>query len=156
MLCIYCIGWLSDLTGSYDAAFYVAGALIIVSGLMLGMIPCVRYYQKRHRRHHSDTESSSDDSSDDDVFSADTSAVVNGRKLNGSFLASIARKDNTMPPTVKFSQEDEQISVMSSSLASLGKSSQKTKKSKRSYNSQGSSTSQEDEVLIVSQKETVV
>lgn len=35
-------GWLHDYTGSYDPGFYVSGAMIAFSGLMLFFIPCVQ------------------------------------------------------------------------------------------------------------------
>ncbi|XP_054718074.1 monocarboxylate transporter 12-B-like [Uloborus diversus] len=49
-------GWLHDYTGSYDPGFYVSGAMIAVSGLMLFYIPCVqRYFQKnKHVQEHVD------------------------------------------------------------------------------------------------------
>ena len=38
-------GWLYDILGSYDAGFYVAGTVIVLSGLMLFCIPVVETLQ---------------------------------------------------------------------------------------------------------------
>lgn len=42
-------GWLSDYTGGYDLTFIVAGAIMVLSGIMLFAIPCLRHYEKRNR-----------------------------------------------------------------------------------------------------------
>ncbi|RZF37834.1 hypothetical protein LSTR_LSTR016975, partial [Laodelphax striatellus] len=52
-------GWLYDAMGSYDPGFYVAGATIAFSGIMLYIIPSVqRYLQaKKERKQKSNPES---------------------------------------------------------------------------------------------------
>jgi len=43
------VGWLSDITGSYDVAFYGAGVTIFLSGLMLFLAPCIGRIQRGER-----------------------------------------------------------------------------------------------------------
>ena len=38
---IFIIGWLYDVTQSYDPGFYLAGTMIAISGLMLFVIPYI-------------------------------------------------------------------------------------------------------------------
>lgn len=40
-------GWVRDVTGSYDASFYVAGVFSIFSGIILVMLPAFEHV--RHR-----------------------------------------------------------------------------------------------------------
>ena len=42
-------GWITDATGNYDTAFYIMGAIIALSGLMLFFIPCVRSYVEKRQ-----------------------------------------------------------------------------------------------------------
>ena len=42
-------GWITDATGSYDTAFYIMGAIITLSGIMLFFIPCVRSYVEKRQ-----------------------------------------------------------------------------------------------------------
>ena len=51
----YHIGWISDETGNYDLAFYVAGAGILISGLMLVIMPFLYRCDTivRNQRNHS-------------------------------------------------------------------------------------------------------
>ena len=39
-------GWLSDVTGDYDMTFCVAGAVILLSGIMLFLVPYVRKFDR--------------------------------------------------------------------------------------------------------------
>ncbi len=49
---IFCLpGWLSDETGTYDLTFFVAGVIMLVSGLMLFAIPCMRRCDRNSRDH---------------------------------------------------------------------------------------------------------
>jgi len=45
-----CVGWLSDVTGSYDAAFCAAGVIIFLSGLMLFIAPCIGRVHRGEQR----------------------------------------------------------------------------------------------------------
>lgn len=38
----YNAGWIADNSGSYDPVFYMAGLFIVVSGLILLSVPCLR------------------------------------------------------------------------------------------------------------------
>lgn len=42
----YIIGWVADEVGSYDPTFYMSGAIIIFSVLMLFLVPCLRKCDK--------------------------------------------------------------------------------------------------------------
>jgi len=44
------VGWLSDVTGSYDPAFCGAGIIIFLSGLMLFLAPCIGRIQRGEQR----------------------------------------------------------------------------------------------------------
>lgn len=37
-----CAGWIADESGSYDPVFYMAGVLVVVSGLILLTVPVLR------------------------------------------------------------------------------------------------------------------
>ena len=39
-------GWLSDVTGDYDMTFCVAGAVVLLSGIMLFLVPYVRKFDR--------------------------------------------------------------------------------------------------------------
>lgn len=58
-------GYITDLTGNYDLAFYLAGAFIVMSGILMMFLPVrgrIKKYRKYRRQgRHSGDESSSDD-----------------------------------------------------------------------------------------------
>ena len=51
-LLIFPLGWLSDVTGSYDMAFYGSGVIIVLSGLILFMAPWLERYDSRDYGEH--------------------------------------------------------------------------------------------------------
>lgn len=58
-------GWITDLTGNYELAFYLAGFFIAISGLLMMFLPArgkIRKYRAFRRR----CQSSEDDEEDDD------------------------------------------------------------------------------------------
>lgn len=60
-------GWITDLTGNYDLAFYLAGFFIAISGLLMMLLPAKRKYKAFRRRYESngtEDEECSDDDSD--------------------------------------------------------------------------------------------
>ena len=48
LLLDYFAGWIADVTGSYDMAFYISGAGIFMSGSMLFAIPWIRKCSSNH------------------------------------------------------------------------------------------------------------
>lgn len=60
MLHAFFVGWIIDCSGSYDLAFYLAGAVISVSGLVLLIVPCVRKCRHLARKQNSDEEDPTD------------------------------------------------------------------------------------------------
>lgn len=41
------VGRISDVTGSYDLAFILCGVVMVISGLMLCLVPCLRRFDSR-------------------------------------------------------------------------------------------------------------
>lgn len=74
-------GWITDMTGNYDLAFYLAGFFIAVSGVLMIILPAHGKYKKycEIRRKSSEQKSSSfsDRSQNDDVESAPKPALNN-------------------------------------------------------------------------------
>lgn len=40
------VGWLYDITGTYDLSFYLAGFFIALSGVLLMVVPLISLYKK--------------------------------------------------------------------------------------------------------------
>jgi len=61
---------MSDYTGGYDLTFIVAGAIMVLSGIMLFAIPCLRRYEKQNREgcdsEHRNTQSEQSCKTDQD------------------------------------------------------------------------------------------
>lgn len=63
-------GWITDLTGDYTLSFYLSGAFISVSGVMMMLLPVrgrIRKYRKFRRRCREDEEDDDDDEEETDV-----------------------------------------------------------------------------------------
>lgn len=56
MLFSFTLGWIIDSSGSYDLSFYLAGAVISISGLILLIVPCVRKCRHLARKEYVDEE----------------------------------------------------------------------------------------------------
>lgn len=52
----FTVGWLIDSSGSYDLTFYLAGAVISISGLVLLIAPCARKCRHLARKEYVDEE----------------------------------------------------------------------------------------------------
>lgn len=63
-------GWITDLTGNYDLAFYLAGAFIVASGTLMMLLP-VRGKIRKYRRYRRQGRSSGEESSSTDDEEAD-------------------------------------------------------------------------------------
>lgn len=63
-------GWITDLTGNYDLAFYLAGGFIVVSGMLMMLLP-VRGKIKKYRRYRRQGRSSGEESSSEEDEEAD-------------------------------------------------------------------------------------
>lgn len=63
-------GWITDLTGNYDLAFYLAGAFIVVSGVLMMFLP-VRGKIKKYRKYRRQGRSSGEESSSEDDADVD-------------------------------------------------------------------------------------
>lgn len=59
-------GWITDLTGNYDLAFYLAGVFIAISGLLMIILPARGKLRKYRAVRRSMTERRNDDDDDDD------------------------------------------------------------------------------------------
>lgn len=63
-------GYITDLTGNYDLAFYLAGAFIVMSGILMMFLPVrgrIKKYRKYRRQGRSSGEESSSEEDDVDV-----------------------------------------------------------------------------------------
>lgn len=63
-------GWITDLTGNYILSFYLSGAFIAVSGVMMMLLPVrgrIRKYRKFRRRGQSNGEEEDDDDDGDET-----------------------------------------------------------------------------------------
>ncbi|XP_055314632.1 uncharacterized protein LOC129575272 isoform X6 [Sitodiplosis mosellana] len=74
-------GWISDLTGDYKLAFYLAGFFIALSGLIMMLLPArgkIRKYRAFRRRCRSsgDEDDVDDDDEDDDVSAMDIEKCI--------------------------------------------------------------------------------
>ena len=49
-------GWLSDISSSYDMSFYLAGVMILISGLMLFSAPCLKRFDGEEEDESSDED----------------------------------------------------------------------------------------------------
>lgn len=61
-------GWITDLTGNYDLAFYLAGLFIGLSGLLMMLLPArgrIRKYRAFRRRCQSSGDEDDEDDEDD-------------------------------------------------------------------------------------------
>lgn len=60
-------GWITDVTGNYDLAFYLAGFFIAISGLLMTILP-VRGKMRKYReiRRNTTEERAADDGDEDD------------------------------------------------------------------------------------------
>lgn len=58
-------GWITDLTGNYDLAFYLAGIFIAISGILMMLLPA-RGRIKKYRKFRKQCQSSGDESSSDE------------------------------------------------------------------------------------------
>lgn len=63
-------GWITDMTGNYDLAFYLAGIFIAVSGLLMTILPARGRLRKYRSVSRGNTEGriGDDDDDDDDDF----------------------------------------------------------------------------------------
>lgn len=59
-------GWITDLTGNYDLAFYLAGFFIAISGLLMLILPARGRMKKYRAGRRSTVEGKDDDDNDDD------------------------------------------------------------------------------------------
>lgn len=85
-------GWITDLTGNYDLAFYLAGIFIAVSGLLMMFLPArgkIRKYRAFRRRCQSSGEDEEDDDDDDD----DEDNIDIERCANGKNYQTVEVKD---------------------------------------------------------------
>lgn len=62
-------GWITDMTGTYHLAFYLAGFFIAISGLFMMLLPArgkIRKYRAFRRRYQGSGEEDDDDEEDCD------------------------------------------------------------------------------------------
>ena len=117
----YHTGWISDMTGNYDLAFYVAGAGILISGLMLAIIPFLYRCDSivRSQRNHSLKKD------DDNTLSPTDSNAVNSNcnnsSLGDSLLCSIVRTSNSPEAEISplFSQGSHGVNICVSKCESV-------------------------------------
>lgn len=55
-------GWICDVTGSYDTSFYIAGGLIMLSGMILIMLPLLQHCRLRMSTVNNNSENKSTNS----------------------------------------------------------------------------------------------
>lgn len=49
-LCNFVIGWVYELTGSADVAFYIGGSFIILAGLLIILIPVIDHFYNEEEK----------------------------------------------------------------------------------------------------------
>lgn len=68
-------GWITDLTGDYKLAFYLAGFFIAISGLLMMFLPVRGKFRKYRAFRRKGQSSGEDDDDDDDEDDVDVSEV---------------------------------------------------------------------------------
>lgn len=64
-------GWITDLTGNYDLAFYLAGVFIAISGLLMTILPARGKLRKYRAVRRSTAEGRDGDEDDNDYENED-------------------------------------------------------------------------------------
>lgn len=61
------VGYIADVTSSYDLAFYGAGVVMMISGVMLFAIPCLKKYDPKGRSHSPKDKDTEEDDKQVDI-----------------------------------------------------------------------------------------